>query len=135
MLQEYGYEMQELGLRSTKLIIQLFKNLNGTIIVHDDLFNFVSCILQKLKKTQLSIKLRVHKEFYQDFQIITCNNKPLQKLFNCFCSIIAKDNDNYCYIHNFKLHQIELNCIVTQKKELNVCFTKALKKKKASVYC
>lgn len=118
-LLEYGYQIKELDLKITSLLLQLFKRFNEKPNESDNLFNYVSWLLQKIKRKDLSIQF--HNELFKDFRAISCKSVPLNKLLNLFCSIIAEDNDD---IHHFKLHHIELDCAFTENIELNVCFTK-----------
>lgn len=126
-LQESEHQKDDLVLRITTFLIQLFKHFNQISSESRDTFNYVTHLMQKIRN-DLLLSLKVQMGFYKDLHVVCCKNMYLNKLLKRFCSIAVEENEEIHFL-NVKLHQIELNFTYAEKKELNVRTTSLIKRK------
>lgn len=126
LILECGYMMQDFYFRITTFLIQSLKYFDETTNESVELFNYVSCILHKIRKSVLLQDLTINSTLIKIFCAVSCKNIFVKRLFKLFFLYSAED-DIDIRIHNLKLHKIELSCIYAENKKLNVSVTKLLK--------
>lgn len=132
-LQESGHQKDDLVLRITTFLIQLFKHFDKISSESRDTFNYVTHLMQKIRNDFL-LNLKVQMGFHKDLHVVCCKNMYLNKLLKRFCSITVEEENEEIHFLNVKLHQIELNCTYAEKKELNVRTTSLIKSKSLHNY-